>query len=267
LVLFKLFAAGGAGILGFVGIAEFIDKKGRADTSALLTALLLLVAGGVAGVFQVAQPAKIMAFVRNLSSGSPISLELMAWGLCLIVAVVYLLVKRGGGSATRVLGVIAVAVALAVGFLTGYSHATMVGMPGWHTPTIPVSFLLSSMTFGGFCYVALAKRRTDEALIKVLVGLLIALSILVTIAFAAHGVVVPLGADAVAYWLLVPLVGGAVPVVASVMMRLKSTPVWVYLGVVAALTGALAFRVYLWITVDSGIHGLYVAPTTALGLF
>lgn len=153
LVFFSLLATGGAGILACVGLSEFLGVKRRSDFLAIVVALIMIVVGGGLFVFSIGQPSRMMALLTNVTSGSPVSLEFLACGLSLIVAVVYLFIKRGENIvAGKVMGVIAVLIALAFGFVTGYRYEAMPGMAEWHTHTLSIGFLLSFLLFSGFCY-------------------------------------------------------------------------------------------------------------------
>jgi hypothetical protein len=289
-VLLKFFVAGSAGMLGFVGLSEFAggrtaaaasspdipdaaapDGRKRVNTIAIIIALALLAAGGCAAFIQLGRPASIMSVARNISSASPVSLEFLACAACLIVGAGYLLATARGSSAVtrKAFGIIAMATAVAVGFTGGYSHQAMVGMTAWHSPTISLSFLLSALVLGGFLYLtllvvfgqgapgkALSREASAPALPQVALWVLAGLSLLSTIALVANGLAVPLDDAAALYWALAPLAGGAVPLVAAVLMLRRASLAWVCLGTAGAIAGALTLRATIWLAVNAGLSKL-----------
>lgn len=319
IVLFKLLAGGGAGLLGFAGLAALLSHEAsrpwlaRVNFAAAITSLVLVAAGGACVLLQVAKPAQIMAVVRNISSGSPISLEFLAFAVTLAAGVIFLLASRvgggetageagggsavgvaagetgvagaaaageagevGGGMAVKIAAVLAIAAALFMGFMTGYSHMAMPGTTAWHTPAIPVAFLASALLLGGFLYLLLlglirgraavggdaaaaaAAARTpsrDIALVKIIAISLAALAALTIIAAVVYGLFAPLGDFAIAFWLLVPVIGGAGSLVAAILDWRRPASSWAMLGLVAALIGACVLRVTLWLA-NTGISPL-----------
>jgi len=234
-----------------------------------------------------------MAAAANISKGSPISLEFLACGLSVAVGVVYLFVERRENPvAGKVIGSAAILVALAVGYMTGYSHQAMLGTTAWHTPTIPLGFLLEALLLGGFCYLAIAPRlaprlalrakelpddKSDDKLVnklvdkcddkkdtdKVFIWVLVVLAALAAVLALVHIFMVELGSDLVLYVLLVLVIGAAGPLLLAlgVLTKLvKPAPLWALLGIVAALVGGLAFRAFVWVIVNphllSQIDGL-----------
>jgi hypothetical protein len=289
-VLLKFFVAGGAGMLGFVGLSEFVggraaaaasspdtpgvaapDGRKRVNTIAIIIALALLAAGGCAAFIQLGRPASIMSVARNISSGSPVSLEFLACAACLVVGVAYLLVTIRESPATtrKVLGIIATITAVAVGFTGGYSHQAMVGMTAWHSPTVSYAFLSSALVLGGFLYLtllvafgrgtpgkALSHEASTDASVKTMTQILVGLSLLSTIALVANGLAIPLGAASVLYWTLVPLAGGAVPLACATLMLRRPSFAWACLGTAGAIVGALALRTTVWLAINAGLSKL-----------
>ncbi|MDR1082789.1 MAG: polysulfide reductase NrfD [Coriobacteriales bacterium] len=274
-VLLKFCAVGGAGILGFVGLSEFVGgEKKRVNTIAIVIALVLLAAAACAAFVRLGKPASIMSVARNISSGTPVSLEFLAFVACVIVAVVYLFVTMRESSTKKALGIAAMIVAVAVGFTGGYSHQAMVGMTAWHSPAVSVSFLLSALVPGGFIYLALVAlfganneggseegddsvdssvaQTVDDSTRKMTL-VLVGLSLLSTVALIANGLMVPLGSATVLYWILVSLVGGAVPLASAALLLARPLLAWIYLGAGGALVGAFALRATIWLALNAGL--------------
>jgi formate-dependent nitrite reductase membrane component NrfD len=250
IVIFKLLACGGAGVLGFVGIAEFFQDKEKAKSNrvAVIVALLMIAIGGAMVLFQVAKPAQIMAVMRNVTAGSPISLEFLVFLISLVVGIIYLFLERREEAVPKVMGIVGIAVALGMGFMSGYSHMMMTGSPAWHTPAIPVSFLTSGLLLGGFIYLALAGKNVaeDNKLVKLIGAILIVVALIALVSEIFYGLYTSLGTAAVFYWGSVPLVGGGVSALAALLEMRKPSNVWVFVGLATSLVGALVLRAMVW---------------------
>ncbi len=99
LVIFGLLAGCGGATIAFIGISEILGVGKKARIPAAIAAIILLIVGGCASVLHLGQPANIMAAAANVFSFSGISVEMIALGLNVIVAVVYLLLARSGNEA------------------------------------------------------------------------------------------------------------------------------------------------------------------------
>jgi formate-dependent nitrite reductase membrane component NrfD len=259
IVIFKLLACGGAGILGFIGISEFFGNKEKVkpNWAAAIVALLMIVVGGAIVLFQVAKPTQIMSIVRNISTGSPISLEFLAFAISLFMGIVYLFLERREEAVPKITGVAGIIVALGMGLMSGYSHMMMQGSPAWHTPAIPISFLTSGLLVGGFIYLAVVgKSATEEKkLVKIIGSILVILAVVTIVAEVFYGLSAPLGAAAALFWCLVPVVGGVVSLIAAMLEALRPNIVWVFVGLASTLIGGLILRAMVWYA-NTGISPL-----------
>jgi hypothetical protein len=265
LVLFKLLAASGAGVLAFVGISEFLGGRKRTNLIAIIIALVMIVVGGGLAVLKVGNPSSVMAAAANIRTGAPVSLEFLACGLTLVVGVIYLFVQRQEGPASKVLGCASVLGAVAVGYTTGYSHQAMVGTPVWNTPAIPFGFLFGALLLGGFIYLALSARDGTDGLSKVFVWIVAGLAVLTTLVTGVHGFAAPLDDRLFLYLALTPLVGGVGSLLAAVLYARSASLVWAALGILTAVVGGLAFRAFVWVIVKPGL--LSFLDTSAYGQF
>ena len=218
---------------------------------AIITAMLMIAVAGLCAVLTVARPANIMAAARNLASGSPISIELLMYGLGVAVGLVYFFVKRSESRFTPVIGIIAVLVAVAIGFSTGYSHQAMPGTPAWHTITIPLSFMLSSLLLGGLLFQTIVVIVSKDAVSSTISWALVGVAAANTLALVAYGLIVQLADNAIYYWLLAVVVGGAGAVAYALLMARKTSLAWLGLAVLAALAGAVTIRAFVWLTAKS----------------
>lgn len=253
MVFFKLLASTGAGILGFVGLVELMGTRTETSRKAIIVSLVLLVAAGCAALLQVGKPAGIMQVVGNLSVESPISWELVSFGVAVIVGIVYLLLSNSKNALIKLVAVIAIIMAIAVGFTSGYSHMSMLGMRSWHNAAIPASFLFSAILLGGLGYLAVAGKSEDEKGFSLVTTIVIVLAVLTTLGYCAFGVTAELGDYMLAYWALAPVIGGAACAASSFLIRVKDSLVWVYTSLATALVGAIAFRALIWSIVVTGL--------------
>jgi hypothetical protein len=266
-VLLKFSAALAAGIVGFVGLFECVpasfDNRKTINTRALVISCALLVFGGCAAFVQLGKPASIMSVARNISSGSAVSLEFGAFVACLIVTLVSLYVTQRDSSAKKVVGIVAMVVAGAVGFTGGWSHQAMLGMSAWHSPTVSCAFLSSALVAGGFVYVSLVALSTGVSrelgtgplhkMLRKMAVILAGLSLLSAACVVANGLMVPFGEHAVLYGVLVVVCGSLVPVGCALLAWLRPSPLWLYLGCVGALFGAFGVRATIWLATNAGL--------------
>jgi formate-dependent nitrite reductase membrane component NrfD len=252
IVIFKLLVCGGTGVLGFVGISQLFGDKEKAKSYrvAVTMALLMIVVGGAMVLFQVAKPAQIMAVARNITSGSPTSLEFLAFLISLIVGIIYLFLVMRDEVVSKIMGAVGIIVALSMGLMSGYSHMAMTGSPAWHTPSIPISFLASGLLLGGFVYLAVAGKSVveDKKLIKAIGTILIVLAVVTIASEVFYGLYASLGAAAVLYWCLAPLVGGGVSAIAAGLEIRRPSIIWVFVGLAATSLGGLILRAMVWYT-------------------
>jgi formate-dependent nitrite reductase membrane component NrfD len=219
----------------------------------IIVAMVMIAAAGLCAVLTVSKPASIMAAARNLTSGSPISLELLMYGLAVAVGLVYFFVKRSESRIASIVGIITVLVAVAVGYSTGYSHQAMPGTPAWHTIAIPLSFMLSALLLGGLLFQTIVMIVSKDSVATTISWVLVGVAAANTLALAAYGLIVQMADIAVYYWLLAVVVGGVGAAAYALLMARKASLAWAGLAALAALVGALTIRVYVWLTVGSGL--------------
>jgi hypothetical protein len=219
----------------------------------IIVAMVMIAVAGLCAVLTVSKPASIMAAARNLASGSPISLELLMYGLGVAVGLAYFFVKRSESRIVPIVGAIAMLVAVAVGYSTGYSHQAMPGTPAWHTIVIPLSFVLSALSVGGLLFQTIIMLVSKDALPTTISWVLVGVAAANTLALAAYGLIVQMADIAVYYWLLAVVVGGVGTVAYALLMARKASLAWVGLAVLAALVGAATVRAYVWLTASSSL--------------
>lgn len=253
-VVFKLLAGAGAGVVGFVGLAELFSSKSESKRKAILIGLILLLIAGCAALLQVGKPERIMSVVRNLSPDSPVSWELLSYGAALIVGVVYALLSKRENVLVKIVAAVAVIVAVAIGFTTGYSHMSMVGMPSWHNIAIPAGFLFSALLLGSLLYLAAGKQADDKKANTIITWIAIILAFLTALSYTAYGFTANLGEYAVLYWIAAPFIGGVASIACTVGMKMKESALWLYAALLTALIGSITLRAVIWAVVETGLR-------------
>lgn len=250
---FKLFAGTGAGLLAFVGLVELFGSRSHASRKALLISIILFALGGVSVLFQLGRPEGVMRVFSNISIESPFSWELLSYVAVVALGLIYFLFAKSSKIVVKIIAVLALILAVAFGFSTGYSHVSMPGTPSWHTPAMPACFLLGALALGGFCYLTICTQQEDSKGFGLVTKILVVLTALLTVSYVVYGFTASLGDHTLVYWALVPLVGGAVSAISAILLMLKKTLLWLYVGLASTLIGAVAMRALVWVIVETGL--------------
>jgi len=269
LVLFTIFAGAGAGMLAFAGVGEFFNASKNSRLVAAICAVVLLIAGGISSLLHLGNPANVMAAATNLGSFSPISLELIFLGACVLVALVYLvLVARGVDSATKIVGVIGILVGVVFAYVSGHGYEVIAAKPAWATPTLTLSYLFSALALGGFLFLLLQVVFKDDAASIKKVGLIVlVVAALETIGYIAYGALTPLAENALIFWIGAAVIGGLIAAAAGVLIYMKNNQAMVYIGVLAVLIGGIAFRAVMWLAGESYLTGFFYVCEHLRGLY
>ena len=235
LVLFTCLSGAGAWLLACAGLDAFRGLTKKASVPAIVVAIVLIVAGGLASATHLTHVDRIMAVLAHPAPG--IFLEALLLGIDVIVAVVLLaLVKREGSEAARkALGVAAVVMAVVFSYSCGSSYM-MASQLAWNTVTLPLGYLGTAAATGTALWYVLCAALKEES---------------PALAFAAQETVAgaALGAEALTFWVGVVLCGGVVPAACG-FVGMKKPESALQLAVVAAagaLIGSVAFRVLMWL--------------------
>jgi len=268
LILFTIVAGAGAGVLAFAGVSEFFGAGKKPRFIAAILALILLVVGGCLSLLHLGNPGNFMQAAANLMSFSPISLELIFLGLGVIVAIIYLVVVNREGSASKIIGVLGIIVGVIFCYVSGHGYEVIAIRPAWSTPTLTLSYLLSALTIGGFLFVTLQVVLKDEAdAIKKVALVVLIVAVLQTIIYIAYGALAPLGDSAMIFWICSVVVGGVVSVIAGLLAWMKNMQPMVYLGLVVALVGAIAFRAVMWMAGAAYLPSFFDVAAHSRSLF
>jgi anaerobic dimethyl sulfoxide reductase subunit C (anchor subunit) len=271
LVIFTLLTGTGAGTLVFIGLAELLNVGAVVRRLAGWIAAACIVAGGAASVLHLGNPSNVMAALGNLGSFSGISIELMLLGVSTVVAVAYAFVARkDSGTASKTIGVIALIVGLVFVWALGSSYM-IASRPAWATPVLPFAYFGSGLALGGFLYTTLLALRKDIEGLKKTALFVLAAIVVEIVGFLAFGVTAgdsALVENALLYWGGAIVVGTAVPLAAAfVVWRNAEKPALIYVGLVGALAGGLAFRALMWIVGNPAIVNLFDVAANNRGYY
>lgn len=138
----------GAGLLSLVGLSEFMPLI-REDNreKALSLALVSFIAGGVLIMMDLGSPFRIWKMVMAFEVSSMMTWDFWLLALTGVIALVYLLMVRKGGS-QPVLGVLAIASAASVVAVEGWMLSIMAARPMFAGGLTVFSFLLSALAAG-----------------------------------------------------------------------------------------------------------------------
>lgn len=258
LPLFTVIAGTGASVLVFAGLSEFLKPNKKARMFAAVAAMLLLVVGGIVSVFHLGNPANFMAAATMIFSGSPISMELLFLGLCVIAAIIYAIMANREGVALKVLGAIAIVVGVLFAYFSGHGYEVIAVKDAWATPLLTFSYTFSALTMGGFLFLSIQAVIKDETDSVKRMGLIVLIvTALQAIVYIAYGATVSLGDYAVLFWGVVVVCGGLASAVAAFLVFSKRIAAMAYAGLVVAVVGAIAFRALMWVLGSTYIPDLF----------
>ncbi|MCR5582561.1 MAG: dimethyl sulfoxide reductase anchor subunit [Eggerthellaceae bacterium] len=266
LLLFSLIAGCGGATFAFVGISELLGAAEKARFKATIAAIALMIVGGLCSVAHLGQPANIMAAAQNLFSFSGISVEIIALGLAVIVALIYLIAIRGGnfGGASKALGVCGIVVGLLLGFVTGNGYV-MQAQPAWNTIALPLAYLGTDLPMGAFTFLAIASLSgVDGEELKKFDTVTIACAVAAPVLCLIYGFVTQFALDPVLFW------GGTIVVGALTCLfawKRNTNANMVYGGLACAIACGVCLRAVMWLA-GSGFFDLFstAAAHSVLGI-
>jgi anaerobic dimethyl sulfoxide reductase subunit C (anchor subunit) len=268
LTLFTIVAGTGAATLAFAGVGEFFGAGKKARFFAAIFALILLIAGGCISLLHLGNPVNFMSAATNLFSFSPISLELIFLGLGVIVAVIYLVVVNREGGASKIVGICGIVVGVLFCYFSGHGYEVIGARPAWATPTVTLSYAFSALAIGGFMFLCLQAAFKDEAASIKKVGLIVLIvAVLMTILYIAYGATAPVGDNGTLLWVGAVVIGGVISIAAGVLVWLKSNVPMIYVGILAALVGGIAFRAVMWLAGSMYLPSFFDLASQSRGLF
>ena len=159
LVFFTLLVGMGCGLFGVIaavglGNASFVSKKG------VVTALVLLAAGGFSSVFHLAHPLKAIYVLTNLNT--EFGRELLLIAAVGILMIIYLLrIDKTSDCGKRIICVLGIVFAAWTAFQSGYTYL-LVARPSWNTFLLPLCYLAAACALGCIAFGLIVKNVSDQ---------------------------------------------------------------------------------------------------------
>jgi len=265
LVLYTLLTCLGAGAFAFVAITEWLGKAERIRMPVAITALLAIVAGGVASVFHLGHIERIFNVLGNLGSG--ISQEMLLTGVIVLAILAYIVMVWRGASAgaRKTVAIIGLVLALLLAIRMGASYV-LPARPAWNTFLLPLLFVTSAGVLGLFTMYIWAAKKEETTVMGINKAILIALVIqaVVVLGYVIFLAVAPhadplrsperllAGDMSLAFWFGVVLVGLVIPLILTFWLQTakeKVIPPFTVatVGLVCVLAGGVAFRAIMYI--------------------
>ncbi|MCL2883162.1 MAG: dimethyl sulfoxide reductase anchor subunit [Coriobacteriia bacterium] len=268
LVLFTLIAGAGAGLMAFVGLGEFIGSGKKTRLISLVISLVLLVVGGVFSIFHLGHPANVMNAATNIGSLSPISLELLFIGICVVVNIIYLIIVNRAGAAAKVFGILGIVFGVVFMYITGHGYSVILTRPAWANPVLALAYLFTSLTLGGFIWLIMQSALKDEAAsVKKSALVVFIVAIVETIVLLVYGALAPLGSSTVLFWICAFVIGGVIAAAAGMVVYLKKNVGLIWVGAACALVGGVVFRAVMWAAGTGYIPNLLDVSINNRGLY
>lgn len=265
LVLFTLLTGLGAGTFGLVALSEWWGKGERARMPAAITALVALVAAGVASIFHLGHPERIFNALGHFGSG--IFFEMLLVGLTGLAALIYIVMLRSNSpvQARKVVATIGLLTAIAVSVVVGASYV-LPSRPAWYTVLLPLLYLASAGVLGCFSlyFWAAVRKEADGTVLSVDRATLVAVAIeaLLLLAYVVYLAAAPfqnptrsvarllVGDLAPIFWIGIVLIGLLVPAYLALRFLAAkglSARTVAVLGLISAIVGGIALRVPLYL--------------------
>ncbi|RMF37180.1 MAG: hypothetical protein D6754_10035 [Alphaproteobacteria bacterium] len=272
---------GGLGVGAFF-VSAMLLLLGRNDRThftvaryGAFLAFVAIVAGGILLPFELEHPFRAWRVYLNFAHGLRSPMFYGAWFLVIFGAISFfyaLTFMRRGASAEddlargrKVLAWLGLAFGLCLGLYYGVLHASLAARPLWHSPVLPLMFLVSAYMSGAagvlFLFAIFHRKNSDAevekrfvrrghqllAWILILAGIqavLVFLYVLFANAFgsgdqsAAIQILLPGGAFATQFWLWAVVLGILVPIVLAAsfgVSRAERAPVPWWVAVVVPL--------------------------------
>lgn len=266
LVFFTLLTALGVGAFAFVAITEWLGKAERTRMPGAITALVAMVAGGIASAFHLGHIERIFNVLGQLSSG--ISQEMILTGLTGLAILVYIVMVWRGSSvgARKTVVIIGLVLAVILSIRMGASYV-LPARPAWNTFLLPLIYVASAAVLGLFSVYIWAGKEEETTVMGMNKATLIALAVqavvvmgyVIFLAVAPHPdplrspVRLLAGDMSVTFWLGVVLIGLAIPLWLTAWLQKTAkkkvlTPFTVAtVGLGCALAGGVAWRAIMYI--------------------
>ena len=250
----------GAGALILAALPDTLGQERFRPLSKIAVALALVcfIGGGLAIVLDLGRPERVLTMILSPNLTSPFVWDFLFLAVCVVVAAVYGFFMLRGGLKERgrkALGWVAIVAAVGAVTVEGWILAVGNAHPLWHSPLLPLSFLVGGL-LAGLALVALVAMLTGVAPSSagelagymaafIIVSLFLLLLEIVTLSYVgATDVAGPLGAllGSPLFWAQIVL-GTVVPFVLLMLRQVRASAIGLSVAAVLVLCGLLAEKV------------------------
>ena len=160
LILFTTFVCAGAGLIAVEGLFALLGKGKKAYFLAAITALALVVIGGICVFFHLEHAERIFNGFGHITSG--ITQELIFIVIMFIVMILFFVFLRREGKIAKWLGILAVVAAVVLLFVVGHSYM-MAARPAWNSIIQPLSLIGAAAAIGAGLFALLDAKEEGDA--------------------------------------------------------------------------------------------------------
>ena len=160
LILFTSFIAASAGLFCVQGIYAIAGKGEKAQKTATIVSLILLVVGGIAVFFHLEHWERIFNGFGHITSG--ITQELIFIVIMFIVMILFFVFLRREGKIAKWLGILAIVSAVALLFVVGHSYM-MASRPAWNNILQILSIIGAAAAIGAGLFALLDAKEEEDA--------------------------------------------------------------------------------------------------------
>lgn len=170
IAVFAFFVGFGAGsqlVFSYIVLSGREELKGLAK-SAIALALACAAAAGVAILIDLGNISHIMAMIIGTNFRSPLSWDMVALSLFLVVALLEYISLIAGWRFTRKLAVLGIITAVALQIVEGLLFSLQSSHAWWNTPIMPLDFLVVAFVSGFALMLLVAYVRNVNSAIPIL---------------------------------------------------------------------------------------------------
>jgi len=157
--------ASGLLFLAALGHLEIMPGLNKYRRDILIGAVAAYLGAGTVILMDIGHPERVLQFLTSPQFGSPFVWDFYALALATVVALAYLVLAPQARWLAWVAGIVSLGVVLAEGLLMSVSGAR----PVWHSPLIPVLFLVEALvSSAAILYLAIREEKVEHAMVKML---------------------------------------------------------------------------------------------------
>jgi anaerobic dimethyl sulfoxide reductase subunit C (anchor subunit) len=242
LVLFTLLTGVSGWTFFFTGLNDLLKKNDTSGFVPALTAIILLALGGVASVFHLSHPERIVGVFSNPGTGIFNEFVIvLLFGLALLAYLIC--AKRKVVVGTKVMAVIGMILAVVIALTPGFSYIFESRL-AWNTYLLPFGFAGTTLPIGAALYWLFAVK--DQAASRFMaVCILVSGAVALVLGIAYCVVAGGFGGDGLVYSAVIIIGTAATSLCGLVAMR-KLTVIPAVVALTTAFVAAICLRMLMW---------------------